>query len=73
MLLRPAERYPERLPHQNQERILKALPRLQEDPEQAHPEPLEGRPEWKLRVGERRVLFIPDRDRKPFVVTTIAP
>ncbi|PZN07747.1 MULTISPECIES: type II toxin-antitoxin system RelE family toxin [Thermaerobacter] len=73
ILLRPAERYLKRLPRPEQERILRALERLQENPEQARPEPLAGRPEWKLRVGGRRILFIPDRERKLFIVTTIGP
>ena len=73
ILLRPAERYLKRLPRHEQERILRALERLQENPEQARPEPLVGRPEWKLGVGGRCILFIPDREGKLFVVTTIGP
>lgn len=73
ILLQPAEKYLKRLPRTEQERILKALKQLQENPERARPEPLKGRPEWKLRVGGRRVLFIPDREKKLFVVTTIGP
>ncbi|TDA70455.1 MAG: type II toxin-antitoxin system RelE/ParE family toxin [Clostridia bacterium] len=73
ILLQPARRYLERLPQKERERILKALQRLQEAPEQAPVKPLKGRPEWSLRVGGRRVLIMVDREQRRFVVTTIGP
>ncbi|WP_272999438.1 type II toxin-antitoxin system RelE family toxin [Hydrogenibacillus schlegelii] len=73
VLLRPAERYLKRLPRHEQERILRVLEQFEKNPEQLRPEPLVGRPEWKLRVGNRRIFFVPDRERNLFIVTTIGP
>ncbi|WP_042500444.1 type II toxin-antitoxin system RelE family toxin [Thermaerobacter marianensis] len=61
------------MPRHEQEHILGALKQLEDNPEEARPEPLAGRTAWKLRVGGRRILFIPDRERKLFIVTTIGP
>jgi mRNA interferase RelE/StbE len=73
VLLRPARRYLERLPRRERERILDALDKLQQDPTRASVKPLEGRPEWSLRVGGRRVLLRVDRTTRLFVVTEIGP
>ena len=35
--------------------------------------PLKGRPEWRLRVGKYRVLFIEDRDNLTYIITVISP
>lgn len=73
VILRPARCYLEKLPRKEQERILNALQKLQENPQQAPVKPLKGRPEWSLRVGGRRVLIMVDREQRWFVVTTIGP
>jgi mRNA interferase RelE/StbE len=39
----------------------------------ANIKPLKGRPEWRLRVGKYRVLFIEDRENLTYVVTVIGP
>ncbi len=73
VILRPARRYLERLTRRDRERILEALDKLQQDPARAPVKPLEGRPEWSLRVGGRRVLLRVDRSARVLVVTEIAP
>jgi mRNA interferase RelE/StbE len=73
VILRPARRYLERLPRRERERVLDALDKLQQDPTHTLVKPLEGRPEWSLRVGSRRVLFRVDRPARLFVVTQIGP
>ncbi|MGH2534326.1 MAG: type II toxin-antitoxin system RelE family toxin [Thermomicrobiales bacterium] len=73
VLLRPARRYLDRLPPDEQQRVLDALADLERDPFGAQVKPLKGRPEWSLRVGELRVLLRVDREAKQLVVTLIAP
>lgn len=73
ILLRPARRYLERLTRQEQERILDALETLRKNPRQASVKPLKGRPEWRISVGGRRVLFRIDEKSRLFVVTLIGP
>jgi mRNA interferase RelE/StbE len=73
VILRPARRYLEKLPRKEQERILNALQKLQENPWQVPVKPLKGRPEWSLRAGDRRVLIMVDREQRWFVVTAIGP
>ena len=73
ILLRPARRYLERLPQSEQHRILDALEELQRDPASASVKPLRGRPEWSLRIGDRRILLRVDREAQLFIVTRIGP
>ena len=72
-LLRPARRYLDRLARDEQERILDALTRLEQDPFAAGIKSLSGRGEWSLRVGNRRVLLRLDRAQHQLVVTRIGP
>ena len=73
IFLRPARRYLETLSRADQQRILDALEALRNDPASAPMKPLRGRPEWSLRVGERRVLMRVDREAQIIVVTRIGP
>lgn len=73
ILLRPARHYLERLPRQEQERILDALEKLRSNPRHATVKPLKGRPEWRISVGGRRILFRIDEESRLFVVTLIGP
>ncbi len=73
LVLRPARSYLERLPRADQRRILEALAALERDPEAAPVKPLQGRPEWSLRLGELRALLRVDRERHVVVVTRIGP
>jgi len=55
-----AKRQIDRLPADERLRILEALDKLTNGPWQMHSSKLHGRPEWRLRIGGRRVLFLPD-------------
>ncbi len=52
----------DRLPADERLRILQALDKLSDGPRQVHASKLHGRPEWRLRIGARRVLFLPDAE-----------
>ncbi len=52
-LLRPARNYLERLSPDERNRILDALEQLIKDPETADLRKLQGRAEWRLRVGQQ--------------------
>jgi len=73
VLLRPAERYLERLPSSDQQRIVNALESLALAPESSDIKPLKGRSDWCLRVGNYRILFLVDKGNKVFIVTRIGP
>ena len=73
ILLREARRYLERLPLPEQERVLDVLARLEHDPFAMPVKPLQGRPEWSLRVGEYRILLRGERADRRLVVTRIGP
>lgn len=73
VLLRPARNYLERLPPRDRDSILDAPEAFLENPSTAAVKKLKGRREWSLRVGSRRVLLIPDRLNRVFVVTLIGP
>jgi mRNA interferase RelE/StbE len=73
LLLRPARSYLERLSPDERNRILDALEQLVKDPKNADLRKLQGRAELRLRVGNKRVLLIPDRLQKLIIVTRIGP
>jgi len=73
VILRRPKRYLERLPKNEQERILQALEDLRINPEQAPVKPLVGRPEGSLRVGDRRILLRMEKERGRIVITRIGP
>jgi len=70
-LLRQAKSYLKRLPAKEVERILSALYMVQNDPEKADIKPLEGRPEFSLRVGDKRILMQINTSKKEIIVTRI--
>jgi mRNA interferase RelE/StbE len=63
----------ERLSPDERNRILDALEQLVKDPKNADLRKLQGRAELRLRVGNKRVLLIPDRLQKLIIVTRIGP
>jgi len=69
----PAERYLKRLYIENQERIIRALKLLLADRTLVDIKPLKGRNDWRLRVGDYRVIFIIDNENKVYFVTKIGP
>lgn len=71
IIQRPARRYLEKLTFADQERILNDLAILQNNPESLDFKPLKGRSDWRLRVGDYRVLVRVDRENKLFVVTHV--
>jgi mRNA interferase RelE/StbE len=73
VILRPAKRYLERLTDDERQRIFAALIELQRDPYHGPMQPLRGRPEWRLRVGGRRVLIRVDREQRALIVTYVGP
>ena len=73
VILRRPKRYLERLPKNEQKRILQALEDLQTDPEQTFVKPLVGRPEGSLRVGDLRILLRVEKERGQIIVTRIGP
>jgi mRNA interferase RelE/StbE len=73
ILLRDARRYLDKLPPREQDRMLDALARLEQDPFATDVKPLQGRVEWSLRVGEYRVLLRVEREERRLVVTRIGP
>jgi mRNA interferase RelE/StbE len=52
-------------------RVLLALDKLSRGPYVADSRKLKGRPEWRLRIGERRALFLADFETLSIVVTAL--
>ena len=73
VLLRPAQNYLERLPSHERKHVLDVLDQLANDPGRAPVKPLKGRPEWSLRIGDRRALVRVERESRTFFVTRIGP
>jgi mRNA interferase RelE/StbE len=73
VLLKPAQKYLERMQPDDQLRMIEALDILLTASETLDIKPLKGRSELRLRVGQYRLLFIKDREAKTYVITTIAP
>lgn len=71
VVLKPAQKYLERMQPDDQLRIIEALDMLLTKPETLDIKPLKGRSELRLRLGKYRVLFIEDRETQTYVVTTI--
>jgi mRNA interferase RelE/StbE len=70
-LLKPAQKYLERMQPDDQIRVISALDSLITDLSVLDVKPLQGRPEFRLRVGKYRILFVEDSENKVYVVTTI--
>ncbi len=71
IVLKPAQKYLERMQREEQLRIVEALDALLSARETLNIKSLKGRPEMRLRVGKYRVLFIEDQEANIYVVTTI--
>ena len=71
VVLKPAQKYLERMRPDDQLRMIEALDTLLTQPETLDIKPLRGRSEQRLRVGKYRALFIKDRDAQTYVITTI--
>jgi mRNA interferase RelE/StbE len=71
VVLKPAQKYLERMQPDEQVRIVEALDLLLSAPETLDIKLLKGRSELRLRVGKYRVLFIKDQEAQIYVVTTI--
>lgn len=68
-----AEQDLKKLSPQEQARIKKAIDTLEKGPYQKNTKQLEGRPDWRLRVGRRHVIFRVDKENAVIVVTAIGP
>jgi mRNA interferase RelE/StbE len=55
----------------DKERIIQDLKLLIQDKNLVDIKPLKGRLEWRLRVGDFRILYREDQDNKAYVVTKI--
>jgi mRNA interferase RelE/StbE len=71
VVLKPTQKYLERMQPDEQVRIVEALDLLLSAPETLDIKLLKGRSELRLRVGKYRVLFIKDQEAQIYVVTTI--
>lgn len=67
------ERQLAKLPPKETDRIKTKIKELASGLNQSRIKKLEGRPEWSIRVGGRRVLVGVDFEKKTVVVTAIGP
>ena len=67
----PAKKYLKRLTPDNQKRILKALQNLLIDSSSVDFNPLKGRPEARIRVGDYRIILRIESENKRFIITQI--
>ena len=51
--------------------ITEAIERLADTPRPAKAEKLAGRPEWRIRVGDYRILYLIDDRNKRITITAI--
>jgi mRNA interferase RelE/StbE len=68
-----AERDLTRLPVDEKRRIVAAILALRDGPEPPNCRRLEGRPEWRLRVGRWRVLFVASFETHRIDVLSVGP
>ncbi|MGK7885216.1 MAG: type II toxin-antitoxin system RelE/ParE family toxin [Crocosphaera sp.] len=71
LILKPAQRYLKRLSKTDQELIIKGFKALLANAENADIKPLKGRPEYRLRIGNYRALFIIDQENQLYIITQI--
>ena len=60
-----------KLQPKQQRLILKALRDLENDPDKQNFHKLRGRPEWRLRIGNWRMLFRVDQDKLVMVALSL--
>ncbi len=65
---RSAEKDLRRLSPEMRQRMGQAIRALENDPFGAATKPLRGREQWRLRVGDYRVLYTLDRDAKRLTI-----
>ena len=65
----------QKMPRQSAQRVRRALDRLAENPARRDVDiaPLEGRPGFRLRVGDYRVIFERDDEARTIDVLRVAP
>lgn len=65
----------EKLPTKEKKRILDAILALEAGPYDCgfDVKPLHGRPEWRLRVGDWRVLFLVKNERTTITAVSFSP
>jgi len=73
IVLKPAQKYLERMQLEDQIRIVTALDTLLIEPDTLDIKPLKNRPEFRLRIGKYRILFVKKTDTQTYIITTIAP
>jgi mRNA interferase RelE/StbE len=71
IVLKPTQKYLERMQLEDQVRIVEALDNLLSIPDSLDIKQLKGRSEKRLRVGKYRVLFVPDTETQTYIVTNI--
>jgi len=71
IILKKPEKYLQKLSLPEQKRIIQSLKLLIQDKSLVDIKPLKGRLEWRLRVGDFRILYREDRENKTYVVTKI--
>lgn len=71
IILKQAEKYLKKLNPADQKRIIQGLKLLIQDKNLVDIKQLKGRLEWRLRVGDFRILYREDQENKVYVVTKI--
>lgn len=71
IILKKAEKYLQKLSLDEQKRIIQNLKLLMRDKSLVDIKPLKGRLEWRLRVGDFRILYREDKENQTYVVTKI--
>ncbi len=71
VVLKPAQKYLERMQPDDQLRMVTAFDMLLTDPEILDIKPLKDRSELRLRIGKYRVLLIEDQETQTYVITAI--
>jgi mRNA interferase RelE/StbE len=60
-------------PRPDRERLVQALRHLANDPFAMDVKPLQGRPEWRVRVGGWRILLRLSRAERSIVIVDVGP
>lgn len=68
---RSAEKDLSRLSSENRQRIGRAIRSLEADPFPSASKPLKGREQWRLRVGDYRVLYIVSSEPKNLTIIAV--
>lgn len=71
IILKQPEKCLQKLSSVDQKHIIKALKLLIEDKNSSDIKSLKGRLEWRLRVGDFRILYQEGRDYQAYVITKI--